>query len=211
MTGLVLTACGIVAVCDHTPLPAHAPTVGIGDLPAYSPPPRPVAGAVAPPAAAVRVAPPTRLRIPCIGVDSALTELQIQEDGHLGTPQDPEVAGWWSRGPAPGGDGTAVIVGHVDSRTGPAVFTGLQALRPGDRIEVNSADGSTISFTVEALRSYGKDQFPDDEVFGDTAGPSLRLITCGGSYDRRLHTYPANLVVFATPTLPGAAQQQPFA
>ncbi|WP_373311432.1 class F sortase [Kitasatospora indigofera] len=164
----------------------------IGDIPGRLP------GAVGA-APARRQAPPVRIRISRIGVDSALTDLQVQGDGHLGTPDDPQVAGWWSQGPAPGGPGTAVIVGHVDSLAGPAVFAGLSALRPGDTISVDAADGSTSTFTVQALRSYAKDEFPDDTVFGETPGPSLRLITCGGAYDRNSQEYLSNLVVFAAP------------
>ncbi|MFE3235271.1 class F sortase [Kitasatospora indigofera] len=149
-----------------------------------------------------RQAPPVRIRIPRIGVDSALTDLQVQSDGHLGTPDDPQVAGWWDQGPAPGATGTAVIVGHVDSGTGPAVFAGLSVLRPGDTVAVDAADGSTSTFTVQALRSYAKDEFPDDTVFGETPGPSLRLITCGGTYDRSNREYLSNLVVFAGPGSP---------
>ncbi len=133
-------------------------------------------------------------------MDSALTELQIQDDGHLAAPADPDHAGWWSRGPSPGSPGAAVIVGHVDSRTGPAVFYGLSVLRPGDAIAVDAADGSTSEFTVQALRSYAKDDFPDSLVYAPTPTPTLRLITCGGSYDHRRHEYLDNLVVYAGPT-----------
>ncbi|MGW4698642.1 sortase domain-containing protein [Kitasatospora cineracea] len=140
----------------------------------------------------------------------------MEGDGRLAAPADPDVAGWWSQGPAPGSPGTAVIVGHVDSRTGPAVFAGLSALRPGDEIDVRTAAGTTTAFTVQALRSYDKQGFPAEQVFGDTAGPSLRLITCSGDYDREQHAYRANLVVFAVPapnTVPTtpAAQAAPAA
>ncbi|MFI8085330.1 class F sortase [Kitasatospora sp. NPDC086009] len=150
-------------------------------------------------APAGRQAPPVRIRIPRIGVDSALTDLRVQSDGHLGTPDDPQVAGWWNQGPAPGGPGAAVIVGHVDASTGPAVFAGLSVLRPGDTITVDAADGTTSTFTVQALRSYAKDEFPDETVFGGSPDPSLRLITCGGTYDRSSREYLSNLVVFAGP------------
>ncbi|RKE23646.1 class F sortase [Streptomyces sp. TLI_171] len=206
--GLALAGLGASAVADRPASPAPARVADVGELPATvhgaapaaapTSPTVPGTGAARPP-----VAPPVRLRIPRIGLDSALGELQVQDDGHLAAPADPDVAGWWSQGPAPGGPGTAVIVGHVDSRTGPAVFAGLSVLRPGDAIEVQAADGTVSSFTVQALRSYDKQAFPDEQVFGDTAGPSLRLITCGGSYDRAQRSYDANLVVFAAPPAHG--------
>ncbi len=190
--GLALTGAGTVSLATGSARTGAATVQDIGDIPG----PLPGAAGSTP---ARRQAPPVRIRIPRIGVDSALTDLQVQSDGHLGTPDDPEVAGWWSQGPAPGGPGTAVIVGHVDSLTGPAVFAGLSVLRPGDTVTVEAADGTTSSFTVQALRSYAKDEFPDEAVFGDTPGPSLRLITCGGSYDRSSREYLSNLVAFAIP------------
>ncbi|MDI5970751.1 sortase [Streptomyces sp. SL13] len=96
--------------------------------------------------------------------------------------------------------GAAIIVGHVDSLTGPAAFYGLSTLRPGDEISIDRADGTRATFTVRALRQYDKDTFPDDEVYAATGTPSLRLITCGGTYDRRRAEYRADLVVHATGT-----------
>ncbi|MEV4613174.1 class F sortase [Kitasatospora sp. NPDC049258] len=194
--GLALTGAATVSLATSHRSPGPAAVQDIGDIPGQS------AGAADRGAAGTpslgRAAPPVRIRIPRIGVDSALTDLQVQGDGHLGTPGDPAVAGWWSQGPTPGSPGTAVIVGHVDSLTGPAVFAGLSVLRPGDTITVDALDGTSGRFTVQALRSYAKDEFPDDLVFGDTPGPSLRLITCGGTYDRTSQEYLSNLVVFAT-------------
>lgn len=184
-----------VAAPDIGALPVPSPTVGTASGPHAG------AGAIGEPPPGGH-APPLRLRIPRIGVDTALTDLQVADDGHLAAPGDPAVAGWWSNGPAPGSPGTAVLVGHVDSLTGPAVFAGLSVLRPGDAIEVDEADGSTVTFTVQALRGYAKDDFPDQLVFGPTPTPSLRLITCGGAYDRSAREYLSNLVVFAEPTPP---------
>ncbi|WP_327064588.1 class F sortase [Kitasatospora sp. NBC_01250] len=149
-------------------------------------------------AAATSAAPPVRLRIPVIGVDSSLADLHVQQDGHLAAPDDPDQVGWWSEGPRPGDQGATVLVGHVDSRTGPAVFSNLSALHPGDSITVERADRSRLGFTVKALRQYAKDDFPDDQVYPTTGPPQLHLITCGGDYDRTHHDYTDNLVVYAT-------------
>ncbi|MFD8780912.1 class F sortase [Kitasatospora sp. NPDC059599] len=195
--GLALTGAGTVSLATGSGSPGPAAVQDIGDIPGQ--PSDTTRHGTAGPAPTSRQIPPVRIRIPRIGVDSPLTDLQVQGDGHLGTPGDPAVAGWWSQGPAPGDPGTAVIVGHVDSLTGPAVFSGLSALLPGDTVAVDAADGTTGLFTVQALRSYAKDEFPDDTVFGSTADPSLRLITCGGAYDRASREYLANLVVFASP------------
>ncbi|MFJ2706632.1 class F sortase [Streptomyces sp. NPDC087428] len=142
--------------------------------------------------------PPQRIRIATIGLDKALTGLRVQQDGTLAAPGNPADVGWWSDGPRPGDPGAAVFVGHVDSATGPAAFYGLSSLRPGDRITVRRDDHTDLAFTVRALRSYEKDAFPDSQVYTTTGPPALRLITCGGTYDRTRGGYLANLVVYAT-------------
>jgi sortase (surface protein transpeptidase) len=112
-------------------------------------------------------------------------------------PDDFARAGWFAGGPQPGQIGPAVIAGHVDSRTGPAVFYRLHELRPGDQVRVVRADRRVVSFQVESLASYPKWALSADEVFGATTAPSLRLITCAGSFDRARRSYRDNLVVSA--------------
>ncbi|AUG75354.1 class F sortase [Kitasatospora sp. MMS16-BH015] len=211
--GIALAGAGAAGLLEH-PTTAAVAAPDIGTLPAPSHPPAPVpghgtAGPLSGDPAPDRHAPPVRLRIPRIGVDTAVTDLQVEADGHLAAPATPDVAGWWSNGPAPGGPGNAVLVGHVDSLTGPAVFAGLSDLRPGDGIDVAEADGTTVPFTVRALRGFTKDNFPDDLVYGTTATPGLRLITCGGAYDHDTHEYLSNLVVFAEPTPPAPSTSSP--
>ncbi|MFE3381456.1 class F sortase [Streptomyces anulatus] len=144
-------------------------------------------------------APPVRIRIPAIGIDQPLTGLRVQQDGRLGVPDDPGDIGWWSDGPRPGAPGAAVIVGHVDSATGPGAFHGLSTLDPGDHVTLMGDDRSAITFTVRALRQYGKDAFPDSRVYATSGPPALHLITCTGSYDSSRGEYRDNLVVYATP------------
>ncbi|HET9290647.1 MAG TPA: class F sortase [Actinomycetes bacterium] len=140
---------------------------------------------------------PVRLVIPAIGVATPLVRLGLEPDGGMAVPGDFGRAGWFAEGPAPGQVGPAVIAGHVDSRTGPAVFYRLRDLRPGDQIRVVRADGSHVRFVVEGTRSYPKDGFPTGAVFGPVPGAALRLITCAGDFDRARGSYRDNLVVFA--------------
>ncbi|WP_371483545.1 class F sortase [Kitasatospora sp. NBC_00315] len=168
-----------------------------GELPPDGPGAAPSAGP-----ATLSAAPPVRVRIPGIGLDDPLTDLHVEQDGHLAAPADPDQVGWWSEGPRPGDSGAAIIVGHVDSLTGPAAFAGLSALRPGNTITVDRSDLTTVTFTVQALRQYDKAAFPDDQVYTDGGAPQLRLITCSGTYDRAQHEYPDNLVVYASLTTP---------
>jgi len=140
--------------------------------------------------------PPTRVRIPRIGVDSSLVRLALDVRGALQAPTVFDRAGWYAGGTAPGDVGPAVIAGHVDSVAGAAVFFRLGELRPGDRVEV-SRGGGWIGFQVVSVSRYPKDQFPTAAVYGPTPDPQLRLITCGGTFDRVARSYVDNIVVYA--------------
>lgn len=141
--------------------------------------------------------PPVRLEIPAIGVSAPLVRLGLDPDGRMQVPGDFQAAGWFTGAAEPGQLGPAVIAGHIDSRTGPAVFYRLRELRPGDKIRVVRADRRVVSFQVESLASYPKWALSGDEVYGATTAPSLRLITCAGSFDRARRSYRDNLVVSA--------------
>ncbi|PJE98082.1 class F sortase [Streptomyces carminius] len=155
------------------------------------------------PGPAAEKAVPIRVRVPAIGVAAPVGPLVTGPDGVLPPPESPGAAGWWRDGPEPGEPGPAVLVGHYDSATGPAVFHRLAELRPGDRIAVDRADGTTVSFTVRGVAAHRRDAFPTDRVYGGTGGrPALRLITCAGRYDRAAGRYTGNLVVLAATVPP---------
>jgi hypothetical protein len=141
--------------------------------------------------------PPVRLTIPAIGVATPLVRLGLEPGGAMAVPADFGRAGWFAGGPAPGQVGPAVIAGHVDSRTGPAVFYRLRELRPGQAVVVERADGTRLRFLVSGARSYPKAAFPTAEVFGPVPEAELRLITCSGDFDRARGSYRDNLVVSA--------------
>lgn len=153
---------------------------------------------------APRVGAPVRVRIPAIGVDARLDGLGLNADGTLEVPPY-DRAGWYQGGPKPGDDGPAVIAAHVDSTTGPAVFYRLRFLTAGDIVTVDYDDGTAVHFVVTGADRYLKTEFPTERVYGDTDAPELRLITCGGSFDRRAGSYEENLVVWATARPDGAA------
>jgi sortase (surface protein transpeptidase) len=141
---------------------------------------------------------PVRLRIPRIGVSSRLQRLGQAPDKTVEVPNDWDVAGWYAPGTRPGDPGSAVILGHVDSRSGPAVFYRLRELRRGDQIEVVRTDRSRARFAVERIDQYDKQRFPTDDVYYPTLTPTLRLVTCGGPFDPVSGHYRANVIVFAT-------------
>ncbi|MFF2571656.1 class F sortase [Streptomyces sp. NPDC058084] len=141
---------------------------------------------------------PTTLAIPAITIEAPVLGLDLDKSGQLATPpvDNPQVVGWYASGVTPGERGTAVVVGHRDTRTGPAIFLNLNSLSPGNTVRVARADGRVAVFTVDRVRTYAKAAFPDEEVYGTTGRPELRLLTCGGNFDRK-GGYASNIVVFA--------------
>jgi hypothetical protein len=141
---------------------------------------------------------PVRLQVPAIGVDAPLVRLGLDARGALEVPKRWEQAGWFGRTARPGERGAAVIAGHVDSTAGPAVFYRLGALRPDDAIRVRRRDGSSIAFRVRRVERWPKDRFPTARVYQPTRRPTLRLITCGGTFNPQSGHYLDNTIVFAT-------------
>jgi sortase (surface protein transpeptidase) len=142
---------------------------------------------------------PTRVRVPSIKVDSPLEALVMDARGALQPPKAYGEAGWFAQGTLPGDAGPAVIAGHVDSKTGPAVFYHLRELKTGARIEVERA-GAWLAFSVTAVERYPKTAFPSTKVYGPTPVAELRLITCGGTFDTARNSYRDNVVVYAVLT-----------
>ncbi|MFE1251948.1 class F sortase [Streptomyces sp. NPDC058735] len=183
--------------------PPHAPSAvapaapSAPDVPPASPAPRGSAAAETGPR--LPRSRPVRLLIPKIAVDAPFTDLAIGGTGQLEPPPaaDTNLVGWYAKGHSPGETGTAIIAGHVDTATSPAVFARLSELKKGDRFHVKRADGSRATFVVDGAESFAKDDFPSERVYGDTPDAQVRLITCSGAYDRKARDYTENLVVFA--------------
>ncbi|MFI8257749.1 class F sortase [Streptomyces filamentosus] len=168
-------------------------------------PPRPLAAEAAAPAQpppparpGLPASAPLAVTIPALGVDAPLTRVGLDPDGWLEapSPDHPDRAGWYGGAVTPGEPGTAVVVGHVDTPAGPAVFHALGALTRGRTVEIRRADGRTAVFTVHSVELVPKADFPADRVYTSTAAPELRVITCGGSYAPATG-YTGNVVVSA--------------
>ena len=140
---------------------------------------------------------PLRVRIPEIGVDADVIDLGLNTDGTLEVPTDFEQTGWYTGRSAPGEPGPSVVVGHVDSYSWPAVFYRLSDLEVGHTIEIERSDGLVALYRVSGQELVLKDEFPTERVYADTAEPTLRLVTCGGDFDRSAKSYQGNLIVFA--------------
>jgi Sortase domain len=142
---------------------------------------------------------PVEISIESINLQTAVDQIGLAPDGTL--EEQPystaSHAAWYRLGPAPGQVGPAVITGHVDTKSDVAVFFYLSQVQPGDRVVITRADGHTVTFTVDFLRSFPKSNFPTRMVYGSTDYPALRLITCGGPFDRDAGSYRDNIVVFA--------------
>jgi Sortase domain len=144
---------------------------------------------------------PIAVDIPAIGVSAPIIPTGVAANRSIEVPplNQPSVAGWYRYGPSPGEAGSAVIVGHVDSlMSGRAVFFDLGRLHKGDRISILRDDGATADFTVTGVALVAKNAFPATEVHRTSPAALLRLITCGGSFDREAHNYLDNLIVYAT-------------
>ncbi len=144
--------------------------------------------------------PPTDLTISKLDLRAPVHRVGIAPDGSIAVPELEKAgeAGWYDQGPTPGQYGPAVIVGHVDTTTGPAVFHDLRKLKDGDRVEVTREDHSVAVFEVTSVQRYDKEKLPANEVFGDFSRPNLRLITCGGRWVGGATGYADNLVVYAS-------------
>jgi hypothetical protein len=143
---------------------------------------------------------PTQLRIDSIHVAATVDQVGLAKDGTIEAPSFayPTHAAWYRLGPAPGERGPSVILGHVDTRrTGAAVFYDLSRVRPGDTVRVTRQDHLVTVFAVDAIAEYPKNNFPTQLVYGATDTAQLRLITCGGVFNRASGTYVDNIVVFA--------------
>ncbi|MFJ4406781.1 class F sortase [Streptomyces sp. NPDC088910] len=156
--------------------------------------------------------PPTRITIPEIGVDAPMTGLTTDKDHTLQPPppDDKNLAGWYRNGPTPGSTGTAVVVGHLDTHSGPAVFYRIGQLHKQNTLTVRRQDGRTAVFTVDAVEQYEKSDFPSEKVYRQATRPELRLITCAGTYSRAT-SYSANIVVYAHLTKVGPPAPAPVA
>ena len=176
---------------------SSAPTTG--DIAAVGRPPGiPLPPAHAPLHAAAK---PRRVSVPALGIAAPVVPRGLDASGAVDPPplETPRTVGWYGDGTTPGEPGAALLVGHVDTETQPAVFYGLSAARPGESIEVTRTDGSVAEFTVDDVRVFTRDRFDAQDVYGprQAGRAELRLITCGGTFDRASGTYTANVVVYA--------------
>jgi hypothetical protein len=141
---------------------------------------------------------PVSIAIPAVGIDARVVPVGLRADRTMEVPEV-DLAGWYEPGPRPGEAGPAVIVGHVDSRHGPAVFFRLGELRQGDRITIGQQGGAARSFLVERVERSPKEALPVGRIWDRARQPVLRLITCGGSFDRSTGHYRDNVIVYAGP------------
>ncbi len=200
---LVSTLAAGLAGCGQSPAVSTVPPAAVPSTSPVSPTPRQSA-----PARAARgpqpLPAPGQVTVTSVVIDSIdvrttkLEQLALDPDGALAAPKDPDRAGWYAGGTVPGDVGPAVIAGHVDSKTGPAVFYDLRDVGVGDKVRVRLSNRSTTTFVVDRVLNTPKKGFPTEEVFGPTPDAQLRLITCGGPYDRTVGSYTDNTVVFAT-------------
>ena len=201
---VVLVGGGVTAAAVSSGSGSDTPATSVSQGPAASAPAddRGAAGGLQDPAAAspqvARTdATVTRIQIPKIGVDSGMEQLTLDANGVLIPPTGWDSTGWYKDGTVPGDKGPAVIAGHIDSPTAPAVFYRLRELAAGDQILVTLSNGETKQFIVDSQQSAPKDAFPTEQVYGPTPTSELRLITCDGDFNGATGHYVDNLIVNA--------------
>ncbi|MGW2509452.1 class F sortase [Streptomyces scopuliridis] len=162
---------------------------------------RPLRVALPPARTPLEPAEPRRVEVPTMGIDAPVVARGLDDTGAIDPPPyaTPRAVGWYGGGVQPGAEGAALFVGHADTETKPAVFHGLSAARPGAKIRVTRADGKIAEFTIDEVRVFGRDRFDAKKVYGPhrKSRAELRLITCGGTFDRKTGAYTANVVVSA--------------
>lgn len=185
LVAVVLATVAALAGCGTgpTPVPGNAPASA------------PVTRVAIPPLPASK---PVSLLVPAIGVESGpLLDLGLEPSGKLEVPPDAKDVGWFDLSPTPGALGPSVLAAHVDWKGVAGPFKNLDDLEVGDEIKVERADGTTAVFETYNVTQYPKNQFPTEEVYGDTTDAEIRLITCGGVFDSGSGHYEDNVVAFA--------------
>lgn len=169
-------------------------------------PPAPAAstGSTAPATAAAEPAPPVRIELPTLGVDTVVVPVGVDGEGLVEVPQDVSEVGWYRFGPAPGAaTGSAVLTGHVDDHLqGVGVFGRIGDLGPGDAVRVADESGLTREFSVVSREEWSKGQVPLDRLFDRGGSSRLVLITCGGTFDNSTLGYDDNIAITAVPVAP---------
>ncbi len=197
----------------ETPTTAAWPPITVGPAPDWEPTPGPDLESEPPPEGSVAErlaqrqptlivppkaqAAPIAIDVPAAAVSAPIDPIGIDTGRQLEVPQDYSRVGWWSGGAAPGEQGPAVLVGHLDDTAGAAVFYDLDKLNPGDEIHVTRSDDTIATFMVERIESFPKTMFPTADVYGSADASSLRLVTCYGSFDQAQRSYQDNLIVYA--------------
>ena len=214
LTGAGLLTVGLLGNQNSLAAPAAAPHLASPPSAVNTTPAPPATGPATPPATgsatlsgALARSVPVALRIPAIGVAVSLSTLGLNPDRTVQVPTNYQEPGWFRLGPSPGQVGSAVILGHVDDRRGPAVFFRLRSLKAGDTVEVSLADGVVARFEVTTVATYLKKQFPAQQVYASHGYSALQLVTCGGQFDKRAGSYLSNVVAYTTlvSTTPAAA------
>ncbi len=205
---LLSLICLTLAACSSTSTPPAAPTRAAQAVPTAAPP----TAVVSSPTPAPTMPPlptatpfgggrPVAMSIPAINIkDAAIVDLGLDANGAMETPRGWNDIGWYKLGPTPGENGSAVLTGHYDSRTGPAIFFNLHRLKKGDKVTVKLADGSTRSFAVDKAEVYPFDRPPLDRIFAQGDQPTLNLVTCDGTFDQTTANYNKRLVVYTVAT-----------
>lgn len=139
---------------------------------------------------------PALIEIPAIDARAEVIPLGQTADGNMAAPADIHTIGWYEPGSKPGGNGNAVMAGHVDGLTSPGTFYNLKKLETGDQIHITGTDGTKLTFAVVEKQAYPPDDAPLNDIFGADSKQNLNLITCTGIFNDGTGHYEERLVVY---------------
>ncbi|MDR0139650.1 class F sortase [Metabacillus idriensis] len=140
---------------------------------------------------------PVQIVVPSLDIEANVESVGLTDDGTMELPSDDKLTAWYENGAQPGENGNSVIAGHVDNKTGPAVFFRLKDIKPGEEVIVYGKDGEELTFVVQDKKAYPYDDAPLPSIFGFSQEKKLNLITCTGTFDRKKKTHLERLVVSA--------------
>ncbi|GIP23545.1 class F sortase [Paenibacillus sp. J22TS3] len=138
---------------------------------------------------------PYEISIPSVKLQARIEPVSFLKNGQMGVPHNTDRVGFL-KGVLPGNVGNAVMDGHVDTYTGPAVFFPLKRLKQGDFVYIKNNRGCKIRFIVKSVNYYATSEAPTEAIFGPSLKRQLNLITCAGRYSRSRREHEGRLVVY---------------
>lgn len=145
---------------------------------------------------------PKIISIPKIGIRARIVQVGVDIEGRLDVPRTAYDVGWYTGSSRPGEQGAMVIDGHVQGVGGGAIFTNLNKLLIGDKVDITRGDGKQFNYTVVATETVPVEKVNMAKLLisQDPAKSALNLITCGGSYNASSGQFSDRTIIYTLQT-----------